>query len=57
MFSITELTCRVCLHEQQILINVFDELEDIQTNLSCLLEKCGDIQVRELINNAICLRY
>lgn len=57
MFSITELTCRVCLHEQQILINVFDELEDIQTNLSCLLEKCGDIQVREVINNAICLRY
>ncbi|XP_005178553.3 zinc finger protein 182 [Musca domestica] len=45
MLSINELTCRVCLHEQQVLINVFDELEDLETSLSSLLEKCGGIQV------------
>ncbi|XP_073827709.1 uncharacterized protein [Musca autumnalis] len=45
MLSINELTCRVCLHEQQILINVFDELEDLETSLCSLLEKCGGIQI------------
>uniref|UniRef100_A0A1I8Q337 Protein krueppel n=1 Tax=Stomoxys calcitrans TaxID=35570 RepID=A0A1I8Q337_STOCA len=47
MDNISELTCRVCLHEQQVLINVFEELDDLQTNLSSLLEKCGDMQVEE----------
>ncbi|XP_061396972.1 zinc finger protein Xfin-like [Musca vetustissima] len=47
MLSINELTCRVCLQEQQILINVFDELEDLETSLSALLEKCGGIQITD----------
>lgn len=45
MFNISELTCRVCLKEQNIMINIYDELEELQTNLSNLLEICGDLHV------------
>lgn len=45
MLNITELTCRVCLEEQNVLINIYDELEELHTNLSNLLETCADLQV------------
>lgn len=51
MLNITDLTCRVCLQEQNVLINVYDELEDVNTNLSSLLETCADLQV------VICLQF
>ena len=45
MLNITELTCRVCLEEQDTLINVYDELEDVHSNLKNLLNTCADLQV------------
>ncbi|KNC34187.1 hypothetical protein FF38_10125 [Lucilia cuprina] len=47
MLNITELTCRVCLEEQNVLINIYDELEELHTNLSKLLETCADLQIIE----------
>ncbi|XP_037814425.1 uncharacterized protein LOC119605404 [Lucilia sericata] len=47
MVNITELTCRVCLEEQNVLINIYDELEELHTNLSKLLETCADLQINE----------
>ncbi|TMW52297.1 hypothetical protein DOY81_002630 [Sarcophaga bullata] len=47
MLNITELTCRVCLQEQDTLINVYDELEDAHTNLRNLLNTCADLQIEE----------
>ncbi|KAM7364680.1 uncharacterized protein ACRADG_001070 [Cochliomyia hominivorax] len=47
MLNITELTCRVCLEEQDVLINIYDELEELNTSLSKLLETCANLQINE----------
>ncbi|CAD7092266.1 unnamed protein product [Hermetia illucens] len=49
--SITENACRVCLVEQEIMINLFDTVEDFQKQrLSDLLENCSDLKIDQSDN-------
>ncbi|XP_055852446.1 myoneurin-like [Episyrphus balteatus] len=43
--SITDLTCRVCLNVEELMINIYDEIEDLQSNLVELIHTCGGLVV------------
>lgn len=43
----TEVCCRVCLQLEELMIHIYDGgvIEDFQTDLITLLERCGGIKV------------
>lgn len=41
----TDLTCRVCLNIEELMVNIYEEVEDFQSNLVELLEACGGLMV------------
>lgn len=40
-----KLTCRVCLQNDELLVGIYDIVEELQVDLCSLLESCGDIKV------------
>jgi len=41
-----ELLCRVCLQQDELLVDIFETVEELQADLCTLLETCGNIKVR-----------
>lgn len=40
-----ELLCRVCLNQDELMVDVYEHVEEHQTDLCTLLESCGSIKV------------
>ncbi|XP_017008125.2 zinc finger protein 501 isoform X1 [Drosophila takahashii] len=40
-----EFICRVCLQQDELLVDIFETVEELQVDLCSLLETCGDIKV------------
>lgn len=40
-----ELLCRVCLNQDELMVDVYEHVEEQQTDLCTLLESCGSIKV------------
>lgn len=40
-----ELLCRVCLKQDELMVDVYEHVEEQQTDLCTLLESCGGIKV------------
>ncbi|XP_037730431.1 zinc finger protein 239 isoform X1 [Drosophila subpulchrella] len=40
-----ELLCRVCLQQDELLVDIFETVEELQVDLCTLLETCGNIKV------------
>ncbi|KAH8414119.1 hypothetical protein KR222_007748 [Zaprionus bogoriensis] len=43
--DLNELLCRVCLKQDELMVDVYEHVEEQQTDLCTLLERCGDIKV------------
>ncbi|XP_030376201.1 zinc finger protein 771 [Scaptodrosophila lebanonensis] len=43
-----DLLCRACLQEDELMVDIYENVEELQMNLCTLLELCGDIKVEEL---------
>ncbi|XP_060648752.1 zinc finger protein 501 [Drosophila nasuta] len=41
----SDLLCRVCLKQDELMVDVYEHVEEQQTDLCTLLERCGDIKV------------
>ncbi|EDV91304.1 zinc finger protein 16 [Drosophila grimshawi] len=46
--GLSELLCRVCLKQDELLVDIYEHVEEQQTDLCTLLERCGDIIVEKL---------
>lgn len=43
--ELIDLLCRVCLKQDELMVDVYEHVEEQQTDLCTLLERCGDIKV------------
>ncbi|EDW67156.1 zinc finger protein 3 [Drosophila virilis] len=42
---LSEVLCRVCLKQDELMVDIYEHVEEQQTDLCTLLERCGDIKV------------
>ncbi|KAL7729679.1 hypothetical protein ACLKA6_007950 [Drosophila palustris] len=43
--ELIDLLCRVCLKQDELMVDVYEHVEEQQADLCTLLERCGDIKV------------
>ncbi|TDG43699.1 hypothetical protein AWZ03_009863 [Drosophila navojoa] len=43
--ELSELLCRACLKQDELLVDIYEHVEEQQTDLCTLLERCGEIKV------------
>ncbi|XP_015037963.2 zinc finger protein 658B isoform X1 [Drosophila pseudoobscura] len=46
--QLSEFLCRVCLQQQELLVDIYENVEELQMDLCSLLESCGNIKVERL---------
>lgn len=44
-FEILNNTCRICLENAYIMLDIFDEVSDFNMKISEMVEMCGDLKV------------
>ncbi|KAH8358850.1 hypothetical protein KR093_002902 [Drosophila rubida] len=43
--ELSDLLCRVCLKQDELMVDVYEHVEEQQTDLCTLLARCGDIKI------------